>query len=138
MKKIIIIAVAVVLIIAVAVVAFIVLSSGSDEPKPIEYLEFSLDEAYSNLADGASSKIVKYAVIIQYVEDETTTVLTKNKVKIEDAIDEIMRSTSSEELEKSNGKERLRNKIKERIISELELDDTIITDIFIKPFVIQG
>lgn len=139
-KKLIIIIAIVVVVAIIGVLAAVLLLGGSKEPKekPVEYLEYKFDEQYSNLADENSKKIVKYAVIVQYTDKEIEVTLGKNKTKLTNSIDEIMRRTNSDELSKKNGKERLRVRIQNMIIDTLELDDTIITDIFIEPFVIQG
>lgn len=57
---------------------------------------------------------------------------------IRNNIDEIMRATLAEDLAKTNGKQRLRDRIKNMIIEELESDEEVITNIYIQPFVIQG
>ncbi len=125
-------------VIAIGVVAAILLTRG--EPKPVEivYSEFFLDEAYSNLLSGENKKsIVKYKVCIQYTGEKTAEVLEKNKVKLMNNVDEIMRNTKLEDLEQPNGKEKLRVRIQSMVMDSLSLDDTIITDIFLNPFVIQ-
>ena len=138
MNKKIIIIIAAVLILAIigGVVAFMLLRT--PEEKPIVYFEFPLDEEYSNLADEGGNKIVKYIVIIEYTNEEILESLTKNKTKIRNNIDEIMRSTYSEDIAKVNGKQRLREKIQNMVIEVLESDEEVITNIYIQPFVVQG
>jgi flagellar basal body-associated protein FliL len=65
-------------------------------------------------------------------------VFDTNKTMIRNNIDEIMRATLAEDLAKTNGKQRLRDRIKNMIIEELESDEEVITNIYIQPFVIQG
>lgn len=137
-KLFIIIGIAAIVIIG-AVVAFIMLSSGG-EPKPVavQYFEYNLDENYSNLLPGeGKQRIVKYRVCIQYTGEKTSEILDKNKTKLMNNVDEIMRGTKAEDLDKPNGKEKLRGRIKNMVMDSLELDDTVITDIFLQPFVIQ-
>lgn len=129
---------AVVLIVTAGVVVVLLMNKQAPKDVPIVYHEFVLDEAYSNLADANSKKIVKYGVIIQYTDEKLLDVLTKNTNKIMNNIDEIMRTTKAADIEASNGKERLRMKIQDMLIELLESDDSTITDVFLKPFVIQG
>lgn len=122
-----------------AVVAFFMLNSNK-EPQPVvvEYFEYYLDENYSNLLPGeGKQKIVKYRVCIQYTGEKTSEILEKNKTKLMNNVDEIMRGTKVEDLDKPNGKEKLRGRIKNMVMDSLELDDTVVTDIFLQPFVIQ-
>jgi flagellar basal body-associated protein FliL len=65
-------------------------------------------------------------------------VFEANKTKIRNNIDEIMRATLSTDIEKANGKQKLRDKIKDMVIEVLESDEETITNIYIQPFVIQG
>lgn len=137
-KKMLIIIAAVVLVIIVGVVAVVLLLGGEKKEKPIVYYEFTLGEEYSNLADQESRKIVKYQITIEYTNEDFLAVLESNKTKIRNNIDEIMRATNSEDIEKTNGKQRLRDRIRNMVIEELESDEDTITNIYIQPFVIQG
>lgn len=137
-KKMLIIIAAVVLVIIVGVVAAVLLLGGEKKEKPIVYYEFTLGEEYSNLADQESRKIVKYQITIEYTNEDFLAVLESNKTKIRNNIDEIMRATNSEDIEKTNGKQRLRDRIRNMVIEELESDEDTITNIYIQPFVIQG
>lgn len=138
-KKLIIIIVAAVLLLAiVGVVLFVFVFGKASQPKPVVYLEYRLSEAYSNLADQGSRKIIKYQVTIEYTDEKILADLDKNKTKIINNIDEIMRSTSSEDIDKPNGKQRIRDRIKDMVIEVLETDDEVITDIYIQPFIVQG
>lgn len=137
-KKMLIIIAAVVLVIIVGVVAAVLLLGGEKKEKPIVYYEFTLGEEYSNLADQESRKIVKYQITIEYTNEDFLAVLESNKTKIRNNIDEIMRATNSEDIEKTNGKQRLRARIRNMVIEELESDEDTITNIYIQPFVIQG
>ncbi len=138
MNKKIIIVVAIVLVIAIVggVAAFILLSNPKE--KPIVYYEYLLDEEYSNLADAGSTKIVKYRVTIEYTDEKIMSSLDQNKTRIRNNIDEIMRATTSEEISRVNGKQRIRERIQNMIIDVLESDDDTITNIYIQPFVVQG
>ncbi len=139
-KKMIIIAAAVLLIVVVAVVLIFVLG-GDKEPKEVElvYSEYYFEEAYSNLAvpDDGKGSICKYRVCIKYTGDTTLELIEKNKTELLNNIDEIIRTTKKEDLEKQNGKEKLRGKIQNMVIDVLELDEEIIDDVFLQPFVIQ-
>lgn len=137
-KKMLIIIAAVVLVVIVGVVAAVLLLGGEKKEKPIVYYEFTLGEEYSNLADQESRKIVKYQITIEYTNEDFLAVLESNKTKIRNNIDEIMRATNSEDIEKTNGKQRLRDRIRNMVIEELESDEDTITNIYIQPFVIQG
>ena len=137
-KKMLIIIAAVVLVVIVGAVAAIFLLGGEKKEKPVVYYEYTLGEEYSNLADQASRKIVKYQITIEYTDQKFLPVLEANKTKIRNNIDEIMRATTSEEIERTNGKQRLRDKIRNMVIEELETDEDTITNIYIQPFVIQG
>ena len=137
-KLLIIIAVAVLLVVVIGVVLFVfVLNKPAAEPE-IVYLEYRLDEAYSNLSDEGSSKIIKYQVTIEYTNAEILAEFDKNKTKIINNIDEIMRATSSADIDKPNGKQRSRDRIKEMVIEVLESDEETITDVYIQPFIVQG
>jgi flagellar basal body-associated protein FliL len=129
---------AVVLVVIVGAVAAVFLLTGEKKEKPIVYYEYTFSEEYSNLADQASRKIVKYQITIEYTDSKFLPVLDANKTKIRNNIDEIMRATTSEEIERTNGKQRLRDRIRNMIIEELETDEDTITNIYIQPFVIQG
>ncbi len=137
-KKLIIIIAAVLLLVVVGVVVVVVVLGGEPKEEPIVYYEFALDEEYSNLADAENPKIVKYLVTIEYTNTEIEAELTTNKTQIRNNIDEIMRMTSSEDLSKPNGKQRLRERIRDMVIEVLESDEEVISNIYIQPFVIQG
>lgn len=137
-KKLIIIIAAVVLVVIVGAVAAVFLLTGEKAEKPIVYYEYSFSEEYSNLADQTSRKIVKYQITIEYTDEAFAAVIDANKTKIRNNIDEIMRATTSEEIERTNGKQRLRDRVRNMIIEELETDEETITNIYILPFVIQG
>lgn len=138
-KLFLIIGIAVVLVIGIVVAVLLLTSNKEPEPVVVEYFEYNLDENYSNLlaADNAKQRIVKYRVCIQYTGEKTSEILEKNKTKLMNNVDEILRGTKAEDLDKPNGKEKLRGRIKNMVIDSLELDDTVITDIFLQPFVIQ-
>ena len=137
-KKMLIIIIAVALLVVVGAVVAVVLLTREPKEEPIVYYEYVFAEEYSNLADEASQKIVKYVVTIEYTSEDMTAVFDKNKTKIRNNIDEIMRATTSEEIEKTNGKQRLRDRIKDMVIEVLESDEEVITNIYLQPFVIQG
>ena len=137
-KKMIIIIAAVVLVVLVGAGVAVFMMTRPPEEVVLAYYEYSFDEEYSNLADEASKKIVKYQVTIEYTDVNMLAVFDQNRTKIRNNIDEIMRATTAEDIEKTNGKERLRERIKQMIIEELESDEEIITNIYLQPFVIQG
>ena len=137
-KKMLIIIIAVVLLVVVGAVVAVVLLTREPKVEPLVYYEYVFDEEYSNLANEASKKIVKYVVTIEYTSEEMTAIFDKNKTKIRNNVDEIMRATTSEEIEKTNGKQRLRDRIKDMVIEVLESDEEVITNIYLQPFVIQG
>lgn len=137
-KKLLIIIAVVVLLVVIGAVVAVLLLTGTPEEKPIVYFEYVFAEEYSNLADEASKKIIKYQVTIEYTVEDMGAVFETNKTMIRNNIDEIMRATLAEDLAKTNGKQRLRDRIKNMIIEELESDEEVITNIYIQPFVIQG
>ncbi|MDK2865861.1 MAG: Flagellar basal body-associated protein FliL [Clostridiales bacterium] len=138
-KKLIIIIAAVVLLLVIVGVVVVVFVLGGEPKEPvIVYSEYQLDEAYSNLADEGGTKIIKYQVVIEYTDDAILTELDSNKTKIVNNIDELMRASLSEDLMKPNGKERIRQKIRDMVIEVLESDEEVISNIYIAPFIIQG
>lgn len=139
-KKLIFIIIGVVVLLAIVAVVLVVVLGGKNKPVEITFDEFYFDEAYSNLQpdDSGKTSIVKYVVCVKYSGGEDTlALLTKNKTELKNNIDQIMRSTKREDLDKPNGKEKLRSRIQNEIIDVLELDDTVIADVFLQPFVIQ-
>lgn len=137
-KKILIIVGVVALLVIIGAVVAVVLIGGNAKEKPVVYYEYVFAEEYSNLADQDSKKIIKYQVTIEYTVETMGAVFDTNKTMIRNNIDEIMRATLAEDLAKTNGKQRLRDRIKNMIIEELESDEEVITNIYIQPFVIQG
>lgn len=137
-KKMLIIIIAVVLVVVVGAGAAVFILTKPKVEKPIVYLEYTFDEEYSNLADESSAKIVKYQVTIEYTDETMVPTFDANKTKLRNNIDEIMRATLSTDIEKANGKQKLRDKIKNMVIEVLESDEETITNIYIQPFVIQG
>lgn len=137
-KKILIIIVAVVLVLVIGGGVAVFLLTREPKEEPIVYFEYTFAEEYSNLADQDSKKIVKYQVTIEYTNEELLATLDANKTKIRNNVDEIMRATLSEDIEKTNGKQRLRDRILQMVIEVLESDEETITNIYLQPFVIQG
>ncbi|MBF4691735.1 flagellar basal body-associated FliL family protein [Fusibacter ferrireducens] len=137
-KMLIIIAAVVLLLVVIGGVVFVFVINKPETEPEIVYLEYRLDEGYSNLADVDSNKIIKYQVTIEYTNADTLALLDKNKTKIVNNIDEIMRITSSEDIDKPNGKQRIRDRIKEMVIEVLDSDEETITDVYIQPFIVQG
>ncbi len=137
-KKMLIIIIAVVLVVVVGAGAAVFILTKPKVEKPIVYYEYTFDEEYSNLADESSAKIVKYQVTIEYTDETMVPTFDANKTKLRNNIDEIMRATLSTDIEKANGKQKLRDKIKNMVIEVLESDEETITNIYIQPFVIQG
>ena len=137
-KKMLTIIVAVVLVVVVGAGVAVFMLTRPPKVEPLVYYEYVFDEEYSNLADEASKKIVKYQVTIEYTDVEMLAVFDQNKTKIRNNIDEIMRATTAEDIEKTNGKQRLRDRIKDMVIEVLESDEEVITNIYLQPFVIQG
>ena len=137
-KKMLIIIIAVVLVVVIGAGAAVFLLTRTPTEKPIVYFVYTFDEEYSNLLDENSGKIVKYQVTIEYTDDTMLAVFDTNKIKLRNNIDEIMRATLSTDIEKANGKQKLRDRIKDMVIELLESDEEVITNIYIQPFVIQG
>lgn len=137
-KKILMILLGVVMFVLVAVggILFFVLRDTSD--RPVVYYEYRLEEQYSNLADTERRHIVKYRITIEYTDPDILPQLETNRTKFNNYIDEIMLSTTSEDLLRPNGKQRLRERILMMIIDELDTDEETITNIYITPFVVQG
>jgi flagellar FliL protein len=137
-KLIIIIAAVVLLLVIVGVVVVVFVIGGTPKEPVIVYSEYQLDEAYSNLADEGGSKIIKYQVVIEYTDDTIVTELDANKTIIVNNIDELMRTSYSDDLMKANGKEKIRQKIRDMVIEVLDSDEEVISNIYIAPFIIQG
>lgn len=137
-KLIIIIAAVVLLLVVVGVVVFVFVIGGDAKEPVIVYSEYSLDEAYSNLADEGGTKIIKYQVVIEYTDEAILAEIEKNKTKIVNNVDELMRAALSEDLMKTNGKEKMRQRIQDMVIEILESDEDVISNIYIAPFIIQG
>ncbi|HSN65875.1 MAG TPA: flagellar basal body-associated FliL family protein, partial [Fusibacter sp.] len=112
-KKMIIIIAAVALVVIIGAGVAVFMMTRPPEEVVVTYHEYTFDEEYSNLADKESKKIVKYQVTIEYTDEEMLAVFDQNRTKIRNNIDEIMRATTSEDIEKTNGKERLRDRIKQ-------------------------
>ncbi|MDN5351455.1 MAG: Flagellar basal body-associated protein FliL [Clostridiales bacterium] len=138
MKKILIIVLAVVLVLVIAGIAVFFLFLRTPAEEPIVYSEYTFDEEYSNLADEDSGKIIKYQVTIEYTNEDILPLIEQNATKIRNNIDEIMRSTLSADIEATNGKQKLRQRIQDMIIETLDSDEETITNIYIQPFVVQG
>ncbi len=137
-KKMIIIIAAVALVVIIGAGVAVFMMTRPPKEVVVSYHEYPFGEEYSNLADESSKKIVKYEVTIEYTDETLLAVFDQNKTKIRNNIDEIMRATSSVDIEKVNGKERLRDRIKQMIIEVLESNEESITNIYLQPFVIQG
>jgi len=136
MKKIIIIAViAVVLIIGGVLAYFMVIKSDSKEVETV-YLEYSFDEGYFNLSD--ENKIAKAIVVIEYIDEEILTKITKKKTALINNINELFRREKYEDISKATGMQRLREKIKQMVIETLESDSDKITNVYFETFIIQG
>jgi|GEM_PF-1055198 len=137
-KLIIIIAAVVLLLVGVGVVVVVFVLGGDPKEPVIVYSEYAFDEAYSNLADEGGTKIIKYKVVIEYTDEAILPEIEKNKTKIVNNVDELMRASLSEDLMKANGKEKIRQRIQDMVIETLSSDEEIISNIYIAPFIIQG
>lgn len=137
MKKIIIIAgIALVLVLAIAAgLYFFVFNKKEPEEVPIVYLEFELDEMYSNIAD--PGKILKSKIVVQYTDETLADKLTNNKTRIVNDINQLYRTKTLEQLSAPNGQERLRSDILEVVQGILEADPEQVTDILFLDFIVQ-
>jgi len=137
MKKIILIA-GIVLVLVLGVAAglyFFVFSKAGEAEKPIVYLEFPLDEMYSNIAD--PGKILKSRIVIQYTDETLAEKLTSNKTRIVNDINQLYRTKTFEQLSAPNGQERLRADILEQVQEIVEADSEQITDVLFLDFIVQ-
>lgn len=137
MKKIILIS-GIVLVLVLGVAAglyFFVFSKGGEAEKPIVYLEFPLDEMYSNIAD--PGKILKSRIVIQYTDETLAEKLTSNKTRIVNDINQLYRTKTFEQLSAPNGQERLRADILEQVQEIVEADSEQITDVLFLDFIVQ-
>lgn len=137
MKKIIIIGiVAVVLIVGGILGYFLVFKSDDPKEEEIVYNEFELGEMYSNIAD--ENKIAKFNIVIEYTNEETLAKITKNKTQLINNVYEIFRTEKYETINKATGQKRLREKVRQMIIETLESDESTITNVYFKEFIVQG
>lgn len=125
-----------VLVIVIAVVLFMFVFNKSDEPAPVNYLEYQLGVQYTNIKD--EKKILKFNIAIEYTNEEVAVLFDKNKSKITNNIYQIFRSKGYDDLMKTNAQERVREEIKDMIIETLESDAETITDVYFLEFIIQG
>lgn len=136
MKKIILIAgIVLVLVLGVAAALYFFVFSKSTEEKPVVYLEFPLDEMYSNIAD--PGKILKSKAVIEYTDETLTDKLTTNKTRIVNDINQLYRTKTLEQLSAPNGQERLRSDILELVQEIVEADSEQVTDVFFLDFIVQ-
>lgn len=136
MKKVIIIAgIALVLLIGVGAGLYFFVFSKKPQEKPVVYLEFPLEEMYSNISD--PGKILKSRIVIQYTDEKLLDKLTSNKTRIVNDINQIYRTKTYEQISAPNGQERLRSDILEMVQSLLEADPEQVTDVLFLDFIVQ-
>ncbi len=126
----------VVLIIIGAVLFIFVFNKKQPVDKPIVYLEYALDERYTNIKD--PKMILKFSLIIQYTNEKLTPTFDMNKTKINNNILQYFRTKSAEQLNAANGQERVREDLLEIVIEVMGSDTESITDILFDQFIIQG
>lgn len=137
MKKMIIIAgIGLVVVLGIAAgLYFFVFNKTSPAEKPIVYLEFGLNEMYSNIAD--PGKILKSKIVIQYTDESLADKLTSNKTRIVNDINQLYRTKTMEQLSAPNGQERLRADILELVQDILDADLEQVTDVLFLDFIVQ-
>ncbi len=140
MKKIIIFGgIALVLIIG-GVVAFVMLSGGEKEPKPLDELFYVVPEQYTNIPVGdeaGSYKILKVQMTIVYTDPEFTELLPKKEDEIKDFINGYFRDKTLDTINRKNGKERIKEEIAEQLQEMFETDADNITRVLMPQFIIQ-
>jgi len=138
MKKPILFAIIGVVLLAVigAALYFFVFAKKEPVDVPITYLEYPLDERYTNIKD--PKMILKFSMIIQYTDETLTPEFDLNKTKINNNVLQYFRTKSAEQLNAVNGQERVREDLLEMIIEVMGSDTETITDILFDQFIIQG
>lgn len=115
---------------------FFVFAKKEPVDKPVVYLEYPMDERYTNIKD--PKMILKFSMIIQYSDEELTAKFDENKTKINNNVLQYFRTKSAEQLNAANGQERAREDILEMIIEIMGSDTESITDVLFDQFIIQG
>lgn len=115
---------------------FFVFAKKDPVPEPVVYLEYPMDERYTNIKD--PKMILKFSMIIQYSDEALTPEFDKNKTKINNNVLQYFRTKSAEQLNAVNGQERAREDILEMIIEVMGSDTETITDVLFDQFIIQG
>ncbi len=141
MKKIIIIAGSVLVVAVIGVVLFLFLGSKDKEEEPPQEFTFTLSDAvYTNIMAGdeeGSYKILKIKVSIVYTQEEYLEVLTAKEPIIKDFINGYFRDVTMTSVNKKNGKERIKEDVKELLIELLDTDSENITNVIFPEFIIQ-
>ena len=120
------------IVIGVALFMFVL----NPKEKPIVYNEFEFGELYTNIAD--EGKILKFNLAIEYTDTDMLASITTNKSKIINNIYEMFRTKSYENLNKTNGQQRVRDEIRDMVIEVLETDGETITNVYFLQFITQG
>mgnify|MGYP001415779230 CR=1 FL=1 len=117
-----------------ALVFFFVFSNReADTEKEVEYLEFALDEMYTNIK--GSNNILKIDITVEYTDAKFLEMLNKNKSKITNSVLELLRNKTLEELSGKDGQQNARKDVKNSVIEITKSNN--ITNVYFTQFIIQ-
>ncbi len=141
-KKLMIIIIAVLALAIAGILVYVFVFSGDEEkePEPLEEIAFKLPEMYTNIPVGDennSYKILKLQMTIMYTNPEYAETLELKKDEIQDFVNGYFRDKTLDTINRKNGKERVKEEIREGIIEYLGTDETNITKILFPQFIIQ-
>ncbi len=141
-KKLIIIIIAVLVLVVTGILVYVFVLSGDEEkePEPLPEIAFKLPEMYTNIPVGDeenSYKILKLQMTIMYTNPDYASELELKKDEIQDFVNGYFRDKTLETINRKNGKERVKEEIKEGIIEYLGTDETNITKILFPQFITQ-
>lgn len=142
MKKILIFGgIGLVVVIAIVVVLFLFVFNGDGEPDPVVELKYQFEEQYTNIPVGdeeGSYKILKLQMTVVYTdEDFTTDVFPLKEDEVIDFLNGYFRDTTVATVNRTNGKERIKEEITEELRELLETDEENILGVLFTQFIIQ-
>ncbi len=120
-----------VVVLAVGVVGFLLISKKDGGEVKVQEEVLMLDEIIVNIDDPSMKKYAKFALAITYdgKDKDILEDLTLNTYKIKDGIISIFKQTTAQQIESTEGMEKLKQDLKAKIDSILE-DNTIISVYF--------
>lgn len=141
MKKIMIFAgIGLVVVIAIVAVLFLFVFNGESKEKPKEELKYQLAEMYTNIPvgdDEGSYKILKLQMTIVYTDEDFTEKMPLKEDDIVDFLNGYFRDKTLDTVNRTNGKERIKEEILEQLIELLETDNENILRVLLTQFIIQ-